>query len=145
MPAEERFDAMGTRAHVLVVAETAGRAARMARDAVRRIEDLEARWSRFRPTSELSRLNACAGTPAIVSPDTMRLVQSMRAGHGVTEGAYDPTVLPDVIAQGYDRDFTGVVAPGTAGRYDARRVSARRASFAEVTVSATSSMVWLPA
>ena len=40
-----------------------------------RIDDLEARWSRFIPTSEVSRLNRLAGEePMVVSPETLGLV-----------------------------------------------------------------------
>jgi thiamine biosynthesis lipoprotein len=143
--AEERFEAMGTWAHVLVFG---GGATRLVRDAVARIEQLESRWSRFRPASELSRLNANAGTPAIVSPDTLRLVQCMRVGHSVTEGAFDPAILPEITRLGYDRDFKRVVAAGNAVTDDARVTRLRDVQprrFADVTVSPKSAMVWLPA
>ncbi len=145
MRAEERFGAMGSHAHVLVIADDAGTAARLVRGAQRRIEQLEARWSRFRPHSELNRLNASAGVPAIVSDDTMRLVECMCTGYAVTEGAYDPTVLEAIEALGYDRDFLCVVSHSNSAVE--RRIGSgdrRGRGFGEVTVSKRSRLVWLP-
>lgn len=79
--------------------------------AVRRVELLEACWSRFRPTSELNRLNARAGSgPVHVSADVLALVEAMRSGWERTGGLFDPTVLPSVRAAGYDADFATVIA-----------------------------------
>ena len=65
-PAELRFRAMGSDVHVLVNGPAA--LLETARD---RVEELERRWSRFRPDSEISRLNALAGTPMAVSAETL--------------------------------------------------------------------------
>ena len=126
MRAEARFAAMGTHAHVLVLADDALAAAQLVEQATARIEQLEARWSRFRPTSELNRLNACAGTPAIVSADTVRLVECMRVGFSVTDGAYDPTILEAITALGYDRDFTDVKCVVSGGYLIPERRTARQ-------------------
>jgi thiamine biosynthesis lipoprotein ApbE len=98
-PAEARFRAMGSDVHVLVVdgpPDLLGRA----RD---RVGELERRWSRFRPDSEISRLNTLAGSPVQVSPVTLGLVQRALQGARATGGRYDPTVLGDLLRAGYDR------------------------------------------
>jgi len=78
---------------------------------VQRVELLEQCWSRFRPTSELSRLNTRAGTgPVPVSADLLALVQAMRQAWERTGGLFDPTVLGAVRAAGYDADFATVIA-----------------------------------
>src|SRR4051794_26315561 len=64
---ELRFRAMGSDAHVVVVGGPAGLAA----EARRRIDDLERRWSRFLPDSEVSALTQHAGTPVAVSTETV--------------------------------------------------------------------------
>ncbi len=69
------------------------------------VEDLEARWSRFRPDSEVSRMNEMAGRPVHVSGQTLRLVELSVEGARVTGGWYDPTVLGAVLRAGYDRSF----------------------------------------
>lgn len=68
-----------------------------------RIADLEARWSRFRPDSEVSVLNRSAGRPVPVSAETARLVRAGIEGWARTGGLFDPTVLGDLIRAGYDR------------------------------------------
>lgn len=101
---EARFRAMGTDAHVIVVGGEPGLAAR----ARARIDDLEARWSRFRPDSELCRLNAAGGRPAIVAPPTYELIEHAVDGWQLTGGRFDPTVLPALVAAGYDRSFEDI-------------------------------------
>jgi thiamine biosynthesis lipoprotein len=98
------FRAMGTDAHLIVVGGSSGLLGR----ARARIEDLESRWSRFLPDSELSRLNAVAGGPVIVAPVTFALVARAVDGWRLTEGRFDPTVLPALVAAGYDRSFETV-------------------------------------
>ncbi|MGE0538755.1 MAG: FAD:protein FMN transferase [Dehalococcoidia bacterium] len=65
----------------------------------------ERRLSRFQPTSELSRLNRSAGTARCVSPLLFRLVATALAAARVTDGRFDPTVLPALLAAGYTRTF----------------------------------------
>ena len=103
-----RVRAMGTDCEVHVTA-----AGDVAHDlgalAVERIELLEQSWSRFRPTSELSRLNARAGTgPVPVSDDLLHLVRRMHEAWHDTDGLFDPTVLASMTALGYDTDFAAV-------------------------------------
>ncbi len=101
---ELRDRAMGTELHLLVVAP-ADRAAELVRRGRHRVEQLESRWSRFRPTSEVSRLNDTRGLPVSVSADTRRLVRTAVLAWELTAGAYDPTVLDALVAAGYDRPF----------------------------------------
>ena len=111
MPAELRFFAMGTDAHVIVTADRPDLALR----AQARIRLLEARWSRFRPDSELTRLNQLPGRHVVVSADTMILVEHAVAAWRLTGGAYDPSVLPALRAAGYDRDFADLASAAGAG------------------------------
>lgn len=69
------------------------------------LADLEARWSRFRPTSELSLLSTPAGSARSVTPETTRLVELAVHAWQRTDGRFDPTVLDAVVAAGYDRTF----------------------------------------
>ncbi len=99
---EERVvDLMGTTAHVIVTGGAAG----LADDAVERLHELEARWSRFRPDSEISRLNELPGVPVVVSSDTFTLVERAVAGWHLTAGRFDPTLLRELRDAGYDRSF----------------------------------------
>src|SRR3954471_6226349 len=69
------------------------------------VEDREARWSRFQPESEVSRINAGGGGWTAVAPDTFRLIEAAVAAAGMTDGHFDPTVLQALAAAGYDRSF----------------------------------------
>jgi thiamine biosynthesis lipoprotein len=92
---------MGSDCHLVVV----GGPRRLLDQAQRRVDDLEQRWSRFLPTSEVSRLNEHAGTPMRVSPDTAGLVRRALDAWDLSGGSYDPTVLGAVVRAGYDRSF----------------------------------------
>lgn len=60
------------------------------------VRALEARWSRYRPDSWLSRLNAAAGSPDWfeTEPDDDALLHLCSRAHALSEGAIDPTILP---------------------------------------------------
>ena len=129
--AEHIVEVMGTRAHVVVVAPELGLADVLGHTAVARLVALERTWSRFLPDSELSRVNANAGTPVRVSADVELLIERAVQAWDRTDGRFDPTVLPALIAAGYDRDFrelpkgtdlpisaasaAGIPAPGCSG------------------------------
>lgn len=102
---------MGSDASVIVVDAPPG----LARAARRRLEELEARWSRFQPTSEISRLNAAGGRPLAVSPDTLHLVCSALEAWRVSDGAYDPTVLGDLLRAGYTVTFEDLPTASATG------------------------------
>jgi FAD:protein FMN transferase len=102
---------MGSTAHVLVIGPEAES---LVGYAVARLDDLERKWSRFRPTSEISRANALPDCRVVVSPETLLLVQRSVEGWTRSGGAFDPTVLAAVAAAGYDRDFSSVAATAAA-------------------------------
>ena len=62
--------------------------------------------SRFRPDSELSRLNREGRVQA--GPELLELVRLALAARARTGGRFDPTVLPALVAAGYDRSFETV-------------------------------------
>ena len=111
MAAEIRFPIMGSSAHVIVV----GGHPTLPSRARTRLAALERAWSRFLPDSEVSRLNAAAGRPLAVSPDTRLLVRRAVEGHRFTAGRFDPTVLQAVIVAGYDRTFDSIAGGSSAG------------------------------
>jgi thiamine biosynthesis lipoprotein len=83
--------------------------------AARWLAGFEARFSRFRTLSELSRLNAATGRPFAASPLLFHLVSlSLRLAQR-SGGLFDPTVLPDLLAAGYDRSFESL-EPGRRRR-----------------------------
>ncbi len=97
----DRFAVMGTTAEVTVV----GGDPSLLTVARGRLRDLEQRWSRFRPESEVSLLNAAGGRPVRVSAETIALVDLARAGAVLTEGRFNPLVLDAMEALGYAVSF----------------------------------------
>ncbi len=116
---------MGTEAHVVVVGPNARDLARLGGE---RLAALESKWSRFIPTSEVSRCNAMSQSHVLVSWETLLLFERAIEGWERTNGLFDPTVLVALCNAGYDRNFgavpararrlvpaAGVPAPGCAG------------------------------
>lgn len=106
--AQRTWRAMGSTAHVIVVGASVDEAEALTQQAVARIEELEARWSRFRPDSEVCRLNDHSGSPVEVSPDTAALVTLAVEGWRLTGGGFDPLLLDALVDAGYDRDIDAV-------------------------------------
>jgi len=77
--------------------------------------DVEERFSRFRPSSELSRLNDMSGRRVTVSTEMFHLLDQCRRFHRVSGGLFDPAILLDLEAAGYDRSFELVASPAAEG------------------------------
>jgi thiamine biosynthesis lipoprotein len=98
----------------------------------------EARYSRFRRLSELSRLNARAGRPVVVSKGLLELVELSLQLAKRSGGLFDPTVLRDLEASGYDRSFE-LITPAAA-----RAHQRGSASWRDVRVDHAGRTVTLP-
>ena len=106
------FPAMATEVTLLVPEASAA-------DALLLTGELFATWettlTRFRPGSELSRLNAAAGRPVPVGSLLFEVVQAALDAARATRGLFDPTILRGLERLGYDRTFAEVApdAPAT--------------------------------
>jgi thiamine biosynthesis lipoprotein len=69
--------------------------------------------SRFRPDSELQRVNSAGGRPCVVSDLLIEAVEVARWAAEATDGDLDPTVGEVMEVLGYDRDFAAI--PPDAG------------------------------
>lgn len=90
------FPALGTQCEVQYAAPQ-GDAQAMAfeRAAVGWVTAFEAKYSRFRPDSLLSRINAAAGRAAVeIDSETEGLLKLCEMLHFMTNGVLDPTALP---------------------------------------------------
>ncbi len=146
--AERRWRAMGAAAHLVVAVESGQRDAELlADDAIAEIETLEAQWSRFRATSELTRLNALAGTPVLVSAETFDLIDHAIDAWRATSGRFDPTVLGALLAAGYDRDYRALAAAvdDVDARPSQRRAPERAPGCGGIELDPIVSAVTLPA
>jgi len=104
------FRAMGTEVTLIAGGTSPVAFARAARSVEALFAREEMRFSRFRDDSELSRVNARAGRWTKVSPGFAALLRHSLEAAARTGGLFDPTVLPALVAAGYDRDFDELIA-----------------------------------
>jgi FAD:protein FMN transferase len=106
------FEAMGTDVECLLIAEegSVGEASFAAvEEEFRRLDEL---FSRFRPDSELSRLNSLGALNG--STDLIRVTELALEARERTNGRFDPTVHDALVAAGYDRTFAELDTAGEA-------------------------------
>jgi len=104
---------MGGRGHLVVH----GGDERLLDEGEARLRDLESKWSRFRPDSDITRANHAAGIPVEVSGDTIAVVQRALDGWRQTDGRFDITMLPALVEIGYTHSaLSAVAAPTVPGR-----------------------------
>jgi len=125
---------MGTTARVTTVGGTPDLPSLM----IGMLHQFDRQWSRFLIDSEISSLNNHPGQAVPVSPETRELVEVMLEGHRVSGGAFDPTLLPSRIAEGY---AASLVNPSNITHIPAG--VRRRGSPGEIQVSGDS--ITLPA
>ena len=134
--AAHRFRAMGTEVHLLV-------SSARKREGGQLVEELFARWegalSRFRPESELSRLNARAGHPVRVGDILLHAVEASVAAAEATGGLFDPTLHDELVRIGYAQSFDviGAVEPSACR-------PGRRGAWRRIVTSRTARVVLLP-
>jgi thiamine biosynthesis lipoprotein len=112
-----RFEAFGTVA-LVAVAEPDPACAALGRAVAaveRTVAEFDLACSRFRDDSELTALNARAGTTVQVGPVLLEAVSAALRAARLTDGDVDPTVGGALIALGYDRDFASVGELGVPG------------------------------
>jgi len=110
-----KFRAMNTDVEAILIhkaarqqlseAETQAEAGEYAALVKRWFGDMEARLSRFRANSELSRLNRSAGSWLLVSDILFDILAEAEAFRLRTEGLFNVNVLEALRASGYDQSF----------------------------------------
>ena len=89
------FHAMGTRCEIQYACDEAPRAAAFERTALSWVQAFEAKYSRFRDSSLVSRINAAAGREWIeVDADMEQMLKLADTLYFLTQGILDPTALP---------------------------------------------------
>lgn len=97
------LQALGTTATLCVSEERALERARILLE--RELMEIDEACSRFRPDSELARLNAAAGRPLAVSPRLWEAIEVALQAAAASEGLVDPTVGRTLRLAGYDQTF----------------------------------------
>lgn len=110
----DTFEVFGTTAVLVVTSTDAVALARSIADRV--LADVDLACSRFRPDSELSRLNAADGEPLAISLTFADLLAAALRAARLTGGDVDPTCGRALTGLGYDRDFSDVRAASDVPR-----------------------------
>ncbi len=136
------FECMTTEIELFVDAHDALLAGEGLQKAERFFHEVEARFSRFQPDSELAELNRTPEQAVPVAPDLAELIGLALAAARDSGGVFDPTVIDALEAAGYDRSITLIRAEGT---HPPRRVAPRPGRWQQIVVDPTESTVRLPA
>ena len=103
--------ALGTYVHLSTADAAALEPARQI--ATRLLADVDRTCSRFRQDSDLIRANTGAGTWVKVDPMLVKAVGAAVEAAAQTDGLVDPTLGHALVAVGYDRDISLVLAEST--------------------------------
>jgi thiamine biosynthesis lipoprotein len=138
------FRAMNT--DVEIIACTSGAQSENAKNTLQQIEktfrQIESTLTRFNPGSELSRLNASSGQAFKASDVLCKVVQMALEAAAETSGIFDPTILPGLIAAGYDRSFEDL---SQGLMLDSPKPAAvKGASWRDISLDSASSTIFLP-
>ena len=132
---------MGSRAHIIAGDAPEG----VVNWATMELERLEQCWSRFRPDSELTRLNANAGAWTDVSASMLLALTCAADLHRATSGRFDPTILDALERAGYDRTFESITPGSESDSGGGAEPPARTVpGFAQVDIDTAGSRVRLP-
>lgn len=107
-------------------------------------DEVDARLSRFRPESELSRLNATAGDWFAASDVLYECAALALESAECSVGLFDPTLLRQLCALGYDRDFAAI-AHCEAPRADGLPAPTERAAWRAIALDPRRRRIRLPA
>jgi thiamine biosynthesis lipoprotein len=103
--------ALGTYVHLSTADEAALEPARQI--ATRLLDDVDRTCSRFRQDSDLTRANAGAGSWTSVDPLLVKAIGAAVEAAAQSDGLVDPTLGHALVAIGYDRDISLVLAEST--------------------------------
>jgi thiamine biosynthesis lipoprotein len=106
------------------------------------IANSEARFSRFLPESELSRLNRQAGNWFYASPDLFEILELAQNSYGMTNGLFNPAILKALEHAGYDRSMDEIRGGGVVRADNREKICVP--DFGTVQLEASSRGVLLP-
>lgn len=101
--------------------------------------DLESKWTRYQPNSEVMLLNNNPDTPIPVSDATLRLISEMKFGFEVTQGLFSGRVLKKLMELGFK---TSRANPANVTSWTAETVTA--ADLPDVVIDFDSKSVTVP-
>jgi thiamine biosynthesis lipoprotein len=119
-PVSVTFPTLGTTATLLV---TRGDQLAVARRVLEsQLDEIDRACSRFRPDSDLTRVNEAEGRRVRVAPLLITAVEVALRAARITDGDVDPTVGQAMQLVGYDRDFDAVAPNGPPVQLQVARI-----------------------
>jgi thiamine biosynthesis lipoprotein ApbE len=110
----------------------------------RELDAIDRACSRFRPDSELSRVNARAGRPVQASPLFIEALEVALRAAELTGGDVDPTVGRALELAGYDRDLSLLAPPREEPERRGAIIGRVRSGWRTVTLDRASSSIRIP-
>lgn len=93
--------ALGSQVVLVLVCDNEEKAVECFRQLWLHIFEFERQFSRFLPASELSQFNRAAGLRQPISPEFYKLLQAVKKMASLTNGLYNPFILPALQRAGY--------------------------------------------
>jgi thiamine biosynthesis lipoprotein len=144
----ERMMGTETEVYIAAPAEREAAAHQAVDDCMRWLHEVDHKLTRFDLASELSQLNASAGHWHAVSRLTFDAISEALAAAAISDGLFDPTLLPILEDLGYDRDFKEIayleVEPRTGACADVDLPVHPSAAWREVDLDSQGTRVRLP-
>ena len=106
------------------------------------IEESEQRFTRFSDQSELSQLNRAAGQWFHPSPAMFELLKLAQQYVNLTDGLFDPSILPYLQRAGYDRSMDEIRLNGA--NQDFTVSVQEKLNFKTLLLDEETGLVWLP-
>jgi FAD:protein FMN transferase len=101
---QTNFHAMGSPGRLVIH----GGSAKLAGEALAKIQQREAQWSRFLPLSELTRINTSNRFEGNISSDLYEALKLAKRLWIATNGLFDPSILRALLTAGYTQSFEKV-------------------------------------
>lgn len=139
------FKAMGTDVFAAIVCGDKKYAEQEFENIRAKITAFENRFSRFKEDSELSRLNKSSGGIFPASDEMIEFLLRAKEAYEITNGIFDPAILPVLENIGYDRDFESIKAKtAMASVKQIQNGFTNQLSFNDAVIDSQNNVVKLP-
>jgi thiamine biosynthesis lipoprotein len=129
--------ALGSEAYITIIVEDEQAAVHIFEELWQKIVAFEQRFSRFLPTSELTEFNAHAGKTRMVSDEFRDVLLAARHFAKITNGLYDPFILPALQSAGYKGSWPTPENGQAATSFESRKV----VSWQELVIETSSATI----
>ena len=144
IPHTHTFRAMNCQMTAWVCTDDGGAAGAALQAVARWMQRVDLELSRFRPDSDLSRLNAAGGRPYRAGALLWEVTREALAAAQASRGIFDPTIGLDLVAAGYDRSFEQLATLAGEPVSPMTRDEARRSRWEDIHLDPRHRTITLP-